>query len=109
MSRKPPDPSARRQEFLDSAARKLVHLIRQAPQENKPSLKDEAENLLREAGLLNHEPPRGSLEAWATSLLSDNPKIWDEAPWAMERNLRPGRCQTVHELITSLIPSEGGL
>ena len=109
MARAAPDPTARRQELLDSAARKLVYLIRQAPAEQKRPLREEAEALLQDANLLQHEPPRGQLEAWAQSLIADNPRLFDESTWALEHNLRPARCETVHELISSLIPTEGGL
>ena len=97
----------RREEFLETAAKRLVHLTQRAG--NPRATMQEAESLLSEASLLNHRPPRANVHQWAQSLIVDNPQIQDAAFWAMEHELRPSRCESVHELISSLIPSEGGL
>ena len=98
---------SRKEEFLETAAKRLVHLTQRA--ENPRATMQEAENLLSEASLLNHRPPRDNVHQWAQSLIVDNPPMQDAAEWGISRDLLPNRCESVHELITSLIPSEGGL
>ena len=100
-------PTERKTEFLESVAKKLVLLLSGQP--DRPRLQQEAERMLEDAGLLNHTPPRSPLNEWARSLTSGNPSMLEAASWAMSHNLRPGRCETSHELLASLIPSEGGL
>lgn len=97
----------RKEEFLETAAKRLVHLTQRA--ENPRATMQEAESLLSEASLLNHRPPRDNVRQWAQSLIVDNPPLQDVVNWAMSHDLQPNRCESVHELITSLIPSEGGL
>ena len=97
----------RKEQFLESVANRLVHLMQRA-QSPRASMQ-EAESLLSEASLLNHSPPWENVRQWAQSLIVDNPPLQDVVNWAMSHDLQPNRCESVHELITSLIPSEGGL
>lgn len=102
-------PTERKTEFLESVAKKLALLLSGQSKPERERLQSEAELMLEEAGMLNHTPPRSPLPEWCASLIVRNPPMLEAASWAMSHNLRPGRCETSHELIASLIPSEGGL
>lgn len=103
----------RRRELLADVAKRLAWLVSREPDEDEQkAMMDEAEHLLHEANMLDFTPRRNDgPRQWARELIEDNPEMIDQdaAQWALEHGLRPSRCQCVHELITSLIPSEGGL
>jgi hypothetical protein len=98
----------RRQELLDLAGSRLEKLLQQSPDPQADM--SMVESMLSEANLLGNSPSRHSLRHWVANVIEDNPELWEQSsPWMMEHDHKPQFAKSVHELITSLIPSEGGL
>lgn len=97
-----------RHRFLARVAKRLEQLLREDP--DRDETMHWVEMTLFEASGDSVEPDRRSLGHWTHNLIEASPWLYAEgAPWAMAHGLRPNQADNVHELIVSLIPSEGGL
>ena len=98
-----------RKAFLARIADRAVVLLRES--DNPQQEMAWAEDRLEEANLWwGSLPDRKSPERWVQAVLEDNWNLLDQSvPWMLERDLRPESALSFHELISNLLPSEGGL
>lgn len=92
-----------RQRLLSKAAGRLAQLLRES--ESPQAEMRQIERRLSEADLLNWSPPESaSPEAFAASVLEDNPLLL-EAVGSLRNEMRPEAFETPGDLLSHLLPA----